>query len=254
MSSIVRTIFPGWTAAVNHVREHGTDAAGHARDAWQAPDGAARLDGAVRSMISFDHAIDASRELPVKWLVGDVGQYYAGYELAKQAVELLVSSGIIPGARERVGVASLEAAREEFLGGVEAGRADRSRYGRAYATGLTANAFEDAQRGVLMLRDGSVARPLLGTIRSVHEDIARKREIQQSDVRTVVDLIDRATGELQQQVTAAEQAAAGTRASSTGRDYLAESRAMLQQVEAAAMGLVASVPDEASLERDHVAR
>lgn len=197
------TLFPAWTAALTLVKEHGTSAVDHAAQAVRAGDGASRLDHAVRAMTSFDHAIDNTGKLPVQWFVRRAPAYLRGYEIAKQAVDLLVGSGLIPGAKERVGRQSLLAARETFQAGVEVARADRSRFGGLLASGWLEATVEDAAAAALLLQSGDTGRSLLAGINQVRDAALRRKGLDEGVVSAVGRLFDRAGTEL----TVLEQAA-----------------------------------------------
>lgn len=232
---IGKTLFPSWAASLTLVKDHGTFAVGHATDAVRAGTGGERLDSAVRAMTSFDHAVDNARKLPVDWLVRGVNKYFRGYEVAKQAVTLLVSSGLIPGARERVGRQSLLAAKDTFLAGVDASRTEGGRFGRHLASGWLEATAEDAVTGVAMLQTGEMGRALLAGVNQVRAAVSRGNRLDDGLVRNVTALFDRSVGELLE----LEQRAALQ--PTTGVDGAAFARAgeLMEQVEQAARELVA---------------
>jgi hypothetical protein len=234
-----KTLFPGWIAAGTLVKDNGVAAVGHARDAIKAGSGAERLDNAVLAMTSFDHAIDNTRKLPVSWFVGGIGKYYRGYEAAKQAVTLLVASGLVPAAKQHVGRQSLVAAKSSFLAGVD-NSVDTSRFGRAYAGGWLEATAEDAVTGALMLPRGSeTGRALLAGINEVRANVARKRALDPALVKTVSDLFDRASSELALQIARAGARAVGP----VDESAFERSGVLLAEAEAAAQQLVHDLPD-----------
>lgn len=234
-----KTLFPGWIAAGTLVKDHGVAAVAHARDAIKSDTGVGRLDNAVLAMTSFDHAIDNTRKLPVTWFVGGVGRYYRGYEAAKQAVTLLVASGIVPAAKEHVGRQSLVAAKDAFLAGVQAS-ADHSRFGRAYAGGWLEATAEDAVTGALMLPRGSeTGRALLAGVNTVRAAVAQKRPLDEALVKTVSDLFDRAASEIDLAIARA----GGRTAGPVDQTAFQRSGALLAEAEAAAQDLVDALPD-----------
>lgn len=238
---IGKTLFPTWAAAGTLVKDHGIAAVGHARDAIRADTGAARLDHAVLAMTSFDHAIDNTRKLPVTWFVGGIGRYYRGYEAAKQAVTLLVASGVVPAAKERVGRQSLIAAKGAFLSGVEVAGADTSRFGRAYAGGWLEATAEDAVTGALMLPKGSqTGRALLASINQVRAAVDARRPLDPALVKTVSDLFDRAGSEIALQIA---RAGARTVGPVDQRAAFERSGELLRIAQAAAEQLVKDAPD-----------
>lgn len=237
--------FPSWAAALTLVKDHGGAAVDHATDAIRADTGARRLDSAVRAMTSFDHAIDNSQKLPVQWFVRRAGMYYRGYEAAKQAVNLLVASGLIPGAKQRVGVQSLVAAKETFLTGVGVAASDRSRYGRHLASGWLEATAEDALLGAAMLQPGGdTTRALLAGINHVRGAVAQKRPVDPALVRTVSELFDRATSQLSLEI-----ARAGGRAVEADPTAFERSGVLLAQAREAAQALVQDAPDASVLEQ-----
>jgi hypothetical protein len=239
---IGQTLFPSWAASLTLVKDHGTEAASHAAAAIKAGTGTARLDAAVRAMTSFDHAIDNTRKLPVQWFLRSAPVYYRGYEAAKQAVTLLVASGLIPGARERVGRQSLLAAKDTFLAGVDVARTQRSRFGTHLASGWLEATAEDALAGASMLRPGDDSgRALLGGINLVRSAVLAKRPLDEMLVRNVTDMFDRVGSTL--------DAAIGAREIGAGDPAAFErSGELLAIAEAAARQLVADAPDESVLD------
>lgn len=191
-----KTLFPSWTASITLVKDHGRSAIDHAASAVRAGDGSARLDHAVRAMTSFDHAIDNTRKLPVEWFVRRAPVYYRGYEAARQAVNLLVGSGLIPGARERVGRQTLLAARDAFVAGVDATRTERGRFATHLASGWLEATAEDAVLGVQFLQSGETGRALLSGINQVRGAVLRRQQLDDALVRSVTQLFDRANQEL----------------------------------------------------------
>jgi hypothetical protein len=232
-----KTMFPSWAAAITLVHEHGGSAVDHATAAVRAGDGGTRLDHAVRAMTSFDHAIDNTGKLPVQWFVPRASVYLRGYETAKQAVTLLVASGLVPGARERVGRQSLLAAKDTFLAGVQASSTERGRYGRHLASGWLEATAEDAVTGVAMLKSGDLGRSLLSGVNQVRVAVARGNRVDERLVQSVSGMFDRAAGELQ----ALEQGAARQPSSKVDDAAFARAGELMAQVEADARVLVADV-------------
>lgn len=234
-----KTLFPAWAASLTLVKDHGNSAYGHAADAVRADTGALRLDHAVRAMTSFDHAIDNTRKLPVQWFVRRAPMYYRGYEAARQAVTLLVASGLIPGAKERVGRQSILAAKEAFLAGVAVGGNDMSRYGRHLSDGWLEATVEDTLTGALMLKNGDTTRALLGGINQVRTAIAQKRPIDGALVKTMSELFDRASSQL-----AIDAARAGGLPAIVNESAFERSGVLLAEAAAAAKALVEDAPDD----------
>lgn len=227
-------MFPRWTAAATLMKAHGGDAVTHTKAAVRAGDGATRLDHAVRAMTSFDHAIDNTGKLPVQWIVRRAPLYLRGYDLAKQAVTLLVGSGLIPGAQERVGIQSLLAAHDTFRSGVDVARADRSRFGGHLAGGWLEATAEDAATAALLLRSGDTGRSLMAGISQVRSAVQRRRGVDEGLIRSVNALFDRAGNEL----AALEQAARFRPVGPIDQQAFARSGALLAEASAAAGMLV----------------
>ncbi|MCW2923126.1 MAG: hypothetical protein JWM98_530 [Thermoleophilia bacterium] len=247
-----KTLFPGWASSLTLVKDHGQSAVGFATAAVKADTGAARLDYAVRALTSFDHAIDNTRALPVSWFVRRAPMYYRGYEAAKQAVTLLVASGLVPGARQHVGRQTLAAAKETFLTGVETARSDASRYGVHLASGWLEATAEDALTGALMLdKTSTTGRALLASVAQVRAAVARKQGVDDVLVHTVSDLFDRATSELDAAIAAAPFARAASGADQ--QRAFVRSGELLVQAEAAARALVADAPDDSVFDHMPVA-
>jgi hypothetical protein len=236
-------VFPSWTAAVTLVKEHGTSAVQHAAAAVRAGDGGTRLDEAVRAMTSFDHSVDNARKLPVQLLVRSAGKYFRGYEIARQAVNLLVASGLIPGAKERVGRQSLVAAKETFLAGVDAAATTRGRYRRYLSDGWLQATSEDALSGVALLGTGAgVGRDLLAGIAQVRGAVQRGAVVDPRLAQAVGALFDQAGAQL-----LAREQAAGAAAPTQAVDGAAFARAgeLLAQVERTARDMVVDADEMA---------
>lgn len=206
---IIKSAFPQWAAAAALIKDHSEATVEHTKKAVQASDLGARLDSSVRAMTSLDHAIDNVGKLPVKWVFADAGTYLAGYEAAKQAVTLIVASGLIPGARQRVGYQQLQAAVDTFKSGVDVASSDRSKFGAKYASGWLDATLEDTTAAVLMLRPGFPdAVSLLKTLKNVRGDADAGRPINAGDVKLAGELFGKVGSKLQQMVLDAEQGAA----------------------------------------------
>lgn len=204
-----KTIFPTWTAAGHLTASHGADAAQFALNAARADSNASRLDFAVRAMISSDHAVDSSRQLPINWIVPSVAKYQRGFAIARDAVTMLVQSGVIPGARERVGRQTLLAAKEYFVEGVAAARVDHSRFSTKLASGWLDATAEDAVAGVALLQPtDSMRRELIDGIGRMRAAVASRRTIDEALVANVTRLFDAAAATLDAQIVAAEALAA----------------------------------------------
>lgn len=220
-----KTLFPSWSAALTLVANHGVDAAGHTQAAIKADSGSERLDHAVRAVTSFDHAVDNTQKLPVDWIVPGASTYLRGYAAAKAAVDLLVGTGVIPGARERVGLQNLLAARDAFVQGVNVSRADASRFGRKLAGGWLEATAEDAVNGVRML-EPAAGRALLQGIGLVQQMVRSGKQIDQGIVRQVNDAFASASSQLS---AAIEQAAATGGNVAVDRGAWDQSTALLRQ-------------------------
>ena len=206
--SLVGRVFPKYAAASVQMGVHAAQAANFAKAAAQAPALGERLDNAVRASNSFDHAITASKELPVRRLVPNAGKYYAGYQATKAVVGLIVGSGLVPGAAARVGRNEIAAARDEYTTGVSSYQASHgTRFERFRALDWMNAALEDASQGVRMLKADDIARPLLQGIDRTRSDIRSKRELDPAQVRAVQDLLGRATTAFDAIIAEASQAA-----------------------------------------------
>jgi hypothetical protein len=237
-------LFPKWAASVTLVRTHGVDAVNHVASAVRAPDGSSRLDSALRAATSFDHAIDATRQLPIGWFVGGLDKYYSGYEAARQAIMLLVTSGVVPGARERVGRQAIASAKDAFLAGVGVARLDRSKFGGHLASGWLDAALEDVRSGATLLRpDDATARALVAGVDRLRDAAARRQPVDEMLVSTVGDLFGRVGAKLDEALAEAirrETTVAPPRASA---ELFSKVDALLVQSAQAAHDLVRAMPD-----------
>lgn len=189
-------MFPSWTAAIVLVKENSASAAEHAAAAVRSDDGGARLDHAVRAMNSFDHAVDNAQKLPIDWFVSGAKGYFRGYEIARDAVDLLIASNVIPGARTRVGRQSIVGAKEMFLNGVEATTTERGRFRNRLAGGWLEATHEDASKGVALLKGGDTGKALLAGISQVRAAATKGKPLDAKLVGAVTSLFDRAATEL----------------------------------------------------------
>jgi hypothetical protein len=202
--AIGQGIFPGYAAALTLVKEHTVDGVQHAARATKATNGVDRLASALRSMTSFDHAIDNAGKLPLEILVRDSRRFLAGYDAARQAVMLLVQSGMVPGAREHVGRQALQAARAEFGESIRSNAADQTRFGGFLTTGWLEAAAEDASTGVVMLqRSPDLGRSLLQGLEQARHAASQGRVIDAAVVDNVTQLFTRADEQLTQLINVA---------------------------------------------------
>lgn len=237
IGGIGKTMFPAWTAALTLVKDHGIDAAMSAKNAATTGDVSARLDNAVLALTSFDHAIDNTRKLPVQWVIPRAEVYFRGYDAAKQAVTLLVTSGAIPGAKEKLGRQSLVAARDTFLAGAAASQSETGAYAKHLAGGWLEATAEDALTAVKLLGTGSnTGRDLLAGINQARLAVDKGR-LDQSLVNAVTILFDRAGAELGQ-VVAKASAAAFRPAAPIDPALIARTNALFAEVEKSARVLV----------------
>ena len=202
----IRVIFPSYTAAVAQTRVHGESGVQFVQKAAKAPDNALRLDNAARALNSFDHAITSTEKLPLQKLLPDLATYRLGYKVAKSAVTLLVSSGAIPGARERVGKQELLAVGEQLHRGVDFYTGDTSRYGRYRALDDVNAALEDAKAGIVMLRKPQLAAPLLKGLTDVGRAIGSRKPVSADQVSAIDKLLSQATTLLDSQIASAHAA------------------------------------------------
>lgn len=204
----VQKIFPRYAAASTQVATHGRQAYSHAHKVVTAPTNGERLDAAVRSYDSFDHAVTASRTLPLDRVIGDTEKFYRGYAATKAAATVLVGAGVIPGARERVGRQELRAAQEHFHFGLDTyAEQGTSRYGRNRALDYTDASLEDATVGTSFLHK-DLAKPLLQGLWQARQAITRKQSVPTETVQRVDDLFARAGASFSDRIAAAESSAA----------------------------------------------
>lgn len=205
---IFKSMFPAYAAAATLIKDHGTGAYGHVRSAIDSKELGARLDHSVRAFVDLDHAIDNVSKLPVDKMVPNVGKYLQGYHAAKAAVEALVATGVIPGARERVGLQQMLAAQDSFTRGIQVAKADGSKFGAKYASGWLDATLEDAAWASAMLRPGyQPFMDLVMGLKSIRSSADARRPLDDAQVQRVGSLFDQLTKELQDKVTLAQQAA-----------------------------------------------
>lgn len=192
--TVIERVFPKYTAAAAQAAQHATQATAFVKAAVTAPNAGERLDNAVRAANSFDHAVTAANDLPLHRIVPRAGQYAAGYQAAKAVVNLIVGSGIVPGAATRVGRNEIAAARDEYAAGIERyTAANDTRYDRFRAVDWVRSALEDAAQGVRMLRRDDLSRPLLRGITQTRTDMTRHQDLSDANIRQVQDLLNQAT-------------------------------------------------------------
>lgn len=235
-----KRVFPGWTAAATLVKDNGTDAVGFATDAIHAGDWGERLDAVVRTTTSLDHALDNAAKLPVDRLVKDFGLYKLGFDAAKLAVTQIVASGIVPGAKERVGRGSLLAAQDAFRSGIVVNATDTSRFGVRLAGGWMEAVLEDAATGAAMLRPGTTTgRELLAELSRARASVAKAAPVDGALVAAIDALFAKATGELDQRIAEATATAGHQRQAISGAPNV---DALLRQAAASAELIVRDAP------------
>lgn len=200
---------PRYRALVAQLGVHGRDAATATAEAVRPglPAGE-RLDALVRARDAFDHGIDDSSKLPLARHL--FKEFYAGYHTADRAIDVLIASGAIPGARQRVGRQELLEGQRHFHSGVDLYRADAGNtVSKLRSVDFLDHSFGDAAAGLVMLRKPVLAWQLLRGIDSTRDAMRGGRELNDGTVRRVDELFGRAADGLQQKIDAAEQRAAG---------------------------------------------
>ena len=205
---IDQTMFPAWSAAATLVGLHGQAAVQHTMDAIHSTTVSDRLDDTIRAVTSFDHVVDNASALPIGMVVPRFGRYVAGYDAAREALLLIVGSGLVPAAGLRVGRQSLLAGRDAFMSGVAAIGSDTSRYGTYLAAGWLNAAAEDATNGAQLLQPaGDTGDRLLAGIDQVRAAVAHNAPLDAALVKSVGDLFAQADSELAEAVAHASQGA-----------------------------------------------
>ncbi|MCW2959644.1 MAG: hypothetical protein JWM25_1696 [Thermoleophilia bacterium] len=200
-TGIPQKLFPKYTAALQLVKDHGVDGSQHAMRAAKGTTGGARLDAAIRAMTSFDHALDNAGKLPLSIFVPDAARFLSGYDAAKAAVMLLVSTGVVPGAREYLGRSTLQAARTELDEALRTNVADRSKFGARVSAGWLEATSEDAATGVVMLqRSPELGRTLLSGIDQARRAALAGRTIDAALGASLGNLLDKADQQLGAQI------------------------------------------------------
>jgi hypothetical protein len=246
---IAKSLFPAYAAAAVQLKGHGVDAVHHVQDATHTADMSARLDASVRAFTSLDHAIDNVNKLPVDWFVPNAGKYIAGYQAAKTAVTILIATGVIPGARERVGKQQILAASDYFKNGVTAALTDSSKYGAKLASGFLDSTIEDATAGVAMLRPGTpIIQELLTSLKTIRTAADSRKPIDPSLVNRVNAIFTDAASQLDQRIAAAT-ATAPTLSPKAAADVIAQTDQLLAQARHAGELLVKDAPRVVPLAR-----
>lgn len=199
------SIFPGYRAGLSLVKDHGTDGLRYSAAAIRGSDDRGRFDSAVRAVTSLDHAFDAAETLPVDLAVPGFSAYHSAYQVAKRAVVEIGAR--VPNAGARAGVQTLLAAREELGRAAQIGTDDTTAFGRELASGWLGNAAEDAQAGLILLRDRDVVTPVLDGMEGIQRAIDSQQRIDPAAVRTIDELLRSAGDDLAAQ---AEGVAAST--------------------------------------------
>lgn len=203
---LVQTLFPRYSAAATQVTTHAEHGLAFAVQAAKAPDTATRLDAAVRAARALDHAVTSATQLPLRRMVPGYDRYRAGYEAAKLVVNVIIASGVVPGARQRVGRQDILGAQDEFHRAIDTYSTSRSRYERYLALDWMRCAQEDATTGVAMLRNRDVALPLLRGLQETGRLMVARRPVPAEQVRAIDELLRRAAGALDAEIAAADAA------------------------------------------------
>ncbi len=202
----VQSLLPKQFAAVAQMGYYGAEGAHFAKQLKDAPDNAARLDAAIRAANSFDHAITASKGVPLHKFM-PVGKYYKGYEIAKLAANAIIASGVVPGARQRVGRHEIQSSQQYFHTGLDAVTKSKSKYVRYRGDDFMTAAIEDAATGVLMLRNGAVAPELMKSLVTVKASVMAGRDVATDLVGRIDQLYKDATSDLEAQIAFAVETA-----------------------------------------------
>ena len=239
---VAKNLFPAYAAAAVQLKDHGTAAVQHVQSAVRTTDMSKRLDESVRAFTSLDHSIDNVAKLPVEWLVPNAKKYLAGYDAAKMAATIIIATGVIPGARERVGRQQILAAAEYFNNGIRTSLTDTTKYGAKLATGWIDSTIEDATAGVAMLRPGlPVIAELISGLQLVREATENRKHINQSLITRINGIFDDAAKQLDKRIAMAE-ATAPALSPAAAADVIAQTDQLLAQAREAGELLVKDAP------------
>jgi hypothetical protein len=201
----VRNPLPRYVAAATQVHDHSADAYKFTRAAVGENNSSKRFDLALRAYNSFDHAIMASKQLPLGY-VANVADLYKGYENARNIVTGIVATGVLGGVNLRVGKQELLAGREEFLRGVKA-VSNKPRVADRYrALDWVSASLTDAATGAVMTRKFKDGAMLVAELSSARRDIIKGASFTNDKVDKINKLFESSITTYDQLIADAEAA------------------------------------------------
>lgn len=174
----IYTIFPKQSAAVAMTTAHVVDGAQFARAAATQGSASERIDAVLRSANAFDHAVNASKGVPVQLVWKGARQAYQGYQLASQALRLAISTRAVPDIADRIADIQLtEAARELQTGAANWTGSGRSKYESYRAGGWLEASVRDASAGASYLKDSSLSRDVASGFSLLRGQLSKRQEL-----------------------------------------------------------------------------
>lgn len=236
---------PNWAASIALAQTHGTNAASFAQAAIDAPDTDGRLDNAIRAMTSFDHAVTAVSNLPIAGIVPEAVRYLSGYQAAKEAVKLIVSSGVSPDLRVRTGRQSLFSAKDSFEEGVTAAK-DIAPYPNRLAAGWLDASLEDARTAALMLPERDRAgQDLIVGLSKIRAEVETQQLLDARSVAAVRKHFDKVDAK----ISALPRSVPSTPARPAEPTFEARTNELLTKTAADATALAMTLADEQLAQR-----
>lgn len=197
-------LFPKWRAAAAQVGTHGAEAFSDLEEAAKPHPPAERLDAMARAVDSFDHAVVDSQGLPLAR--NRYGRYYDGYRVAKAGLALIVGSGVIPGAAERIGKQDGLMAQRHLHDGVQLyGAEGKNTISRLRSVDWMGHAMGDAKTALTMLKRPELAQPLMSGLGDVRASMTRKRPVDPTQVARLDALFGQLTTAFDTEIAAAQR-------------------------------------------------
>jgi hypothetical protein len=182
----IYSIFPKQSAAVALTAAHVVDGAQFARNAATQGSAAERIDAALRAANAFDHAVVASKGVPVQLVWKGARQAYQGYQLASQVLKLAISTRAVPDIADRVADVQLtEASRELQAGAASWTGSGRSKYESYRAGGWVEASLRDAVEGAAYLKDTSLTRDVASSYNTLRGQLSKRQELDSNLVSSI---------------------------------------------------------------------
>jgi hypothetical protein len=205
MSKVPSYVFPKYRATFAQVGAHGVTGSDNLKGAWKTK-GSERLDYLAKASDNLDHAISDSKRLP--FTNGQFGKFYRDYSIARTGVNVLVGSGLIPGAKERLGREEVLEAQNHLHDGFALYAADGDdKIQRYRSVDWLSHSIEDSRNALKFLDQKELSKPLLSGLSGVQKNMSKHKEVGEADVKQLDDLFAKMTTNFDLSIQAAEQAA-----------------------------------------------